>query len=148
MASIKERFTARRKKKSNAKAGSKRPVGKAIDAAALKFCEQPVVPVREFSLEVGPERASLIRNSDRKWANGTKLRYHFLTSPVGLVGSGADRQKVRDGFRAWRISASVWTSKKSSCWTKLRSELDSSVTVDTGPTLGETFSVSPSRIAR
>ena len=102
MASSKERFTARRKKKSNAKAGSKRPVGKATDAAALKFCEQPVVPVREFSLDVGPERASLIRNSDRKWANGTKLRYHFLTSPVGLVGSGADRQKVRDGFRAWK----------------------------------------------
>ena len=102
MASRKRKVTAKATTKTRAKARSKRYVSKAIDTAAMKFCEQPVLPVREFTPDIGPERASLIRNSDRKWANGTKLRYHFLTSPANWVGGAADKRKARDGFRAWK----------------------------------------------
>ena len=51
---------------------------------------------------MGPERASLIRNSDRKWANGTKLHYHFMSSPARWAGSNADKRKARAGFKAWK----------------------------------------------
>ena len=52
-----------------------------------KICELPIVPPRELPPEVGPERASLIRNSEKKWANGTRLHYHFLTTPSRWAGS-------------------------------------------------------------
>lgn len=91
-----------KKRKGTAKARSKSYAKKTAAAPATKFCEQPVVPVRKFTPDVGPERASLIRNSDRKWANGTKLHYHFLTSPSRLAGRAADKRKARDGFKAWK----------------------------------------------
>lgn len=67
-----------------------------------KICELPIVPPRELPPEVGPERASLIRNSEKKWANGTRLHYHFLTTPSRWAGSSADQRKVRDAFQAWK----------------------------------------------
>ncbi len=101
---------ATRKAKAGAKKkGAKRPArGKTSDkssskaGSARKLCEQPVVPVREFTPDVGPERASLIRNSDKKWANGTRLHYHFLKSPSAWAGSASSLKKTRDGFKAWK----------------------------------------------
>ncbi len=102
MAITKRKGKAKSVRKSVAKTPSKRYVKKTIDPASMKLCEQPELPIREFSPDVGPERASLIRNSDRKWANGTKLHYHFLTSPARWAGSAADKRKASDGFRAWK----------------------------------------------
>ena len=90
MAIEKGRGTAKAARKTAGKARGKRASKAAAGAAALKICEQPEVPVREFTPDVGPERASLIRNSGKKWANGTKLHYHFMTSPSGWAGSSAD----------------------------------------------------------
>ena len=98
MAVMKGKGTA---KAASKKAPSQRSAKQVRDAAAVKICEEPVVPVREFTPDIGPERASLIRNSDKKWANGTKLHYHFLTSPSSWAGTTAHRRRVRDGFRAW-----------------------------------------------
>jgi len=67
-----------------------------------KICELPIVPPRELPPEVAPERASLIRNSEKKWVNGTKLHYHFLTSPSRWTGSAANKRKVHDAFQAWK----------------------------------------------
>jgi len=84
------------------KKSSSRTPKKAVYAVAKKQCEQPVVPPREFTPDVGPERASLIRNVDRKWANGTQLHYHFLTSPASWAGGAAAKRQARDGFKAWK----------------------------------------------
>lgn len=99
---IKQRKGTARGTRTGAKARSKRHAKKATAAAAMKFCELPDVPAREFGPDVGPERASLILNSDRKWANGTKLHYHFLTSRSSWTGSPADKRKASDGFQAWK----------------------------------------------
>ena len=66
------------------------------------FCDLPRVPLRELAPEVGPERASLIRNSEKKWANGTRLHYHFIRSPSAWAGSAAEKSRVRDAFKAWK----------------------------------------------
>lgn len=102
MAIKKRKGKAKDVRKTAAKTRSKGYAKKTSDTASMKLCEQPDLPIREFSADVGPERASLIRNSDRKWANGTKLHYHFLTSPARWAGSAADKRKARDGFRAWK----------------------------------------------
>ena len=102
MAIEKDRGTVKAARKTEGKARAKRASKVAAGAPAMKICEQPEVPVREFTPDVGPERASLIRNSGKKWANGTKLHYHFMTSPPGWLGSSADKRKARDGFSAWK----------------------------------------------
>ena len=83
-------------------AGAKKHTSVAARAAAGKFCELPEVPQRVFTPDVGPERARLIRNTDRKWANGTTLHYHFLSSPAARQGSAQDRRRVTDAFAAWK----------------------------------------------
>lgn len=45
------------------------------------LCTLPVVPERIFGRGVSANRASLIRISDRKWVNGTVLRYYFFDAP-------------------------------------------------------------------
>lgn len=102
MATKNRKGTAKGARTTGAKARPKRPAKKMTDAAAMKFCELPDVRAREFSPDVGPERASLILNSDRKWANGTKLHYHFLKSRSSWAGSAADKRKARDGFQTWK----------------------------------------------
>lgn len=60
------------------------------------LCTLPVVPERVFERSVNPNRARLIRISDRKWVNGTVLHYHFFDAP--------EEQKavVREAFEVWK----------------------------------------------
>ncbi len=67
----------------------------------FSYCSQPVVSDREFALDVNDIRASLIRNSDKKWVNGTRLHYHFLKG-ANWQGSAAELTVVRKGFKAWK----------------------------------------------
>lgn len=66
----------------------------------LRYCAQPEVPIRTFAPEVSDHRARLILMIDKKWVNGTKLRYYFFESGPF---SGASNQKdlVREGFEVW-----------------------------------------------
>lgn len=68
--------------------------------SVMNFCSLPEVPERHFPAEVSPNRARLIRWIDKKWVNGTTLRYYFFDSGPY---SGANNQKeiVREGFRVW-----------------------------------------------
>lgn len=64
------------------------------------FCALPNVPERPLESNVSPDRARLIRYIEKKWVNGTKLRYYFFdTGPW----SGPERQRalVREGFDVW-----------------------------------------------
>lgn len=70
-------------------------------------CSQPVVPERILPADLDRNRLRLIRVNEKKWANGTVLRYYFFDRP-GDGPSGAWRvppaqQKVvRDAFSKWK----------------------------------------------
>ena len=65
------------------------------------YCSLPQVPIRVFGPEVEPNRAELIVVLDRKWVNGTVLRYYFFDKQT-------DGQTVffADGRSEWR----TWTT--------------------------------------
>jgi hypothetical protein len=67
---------------------------------ALAFCAVPPMPERELDPNISAERARLIRDIEKKWVNGTELRYYFFESGSW---AGAEPQKaiVRDGFKVW-----------------------------------------------
>ena len=67
----------------------------------FSYCSQPVVPERTFELGVNDNRASLIRNSDKKWVNGTRLHYFFFKSSKWR-GTATELTEVRKAFKAWK----------------------------------------------
>ncbi|MBY0274173.1 hypothetical protein K2Z84_02435 [Candidatus Binatia bacterium] len=75
------------------------PVGGS--AERLHHCSLPAVPPRVFASDVSANRARLIRASDKKWVNGTKLRYYFFENGVWAGGS-EQKDLVREGFEVWR----------------------------------------------
>jgi len=67
----------------------------------LGFCALPEVPEREFAPDVSPDRVRLILLNDKKWVNGTKLRYYFFER--GRFSAGNDQKDlVREGFEVWQ----------------------------------------------
>ncbi|MCB0164826.1 MAG: hypothetical protein KDI79_11405 [Anaerolineae bacterium] len=67
----------------------------------LGFCALPQVPERELAADVSPDRAELIRLIEKKWVNGTKLRYYFFESGSYSAGN-SQKDLVRKGFDIWR----------------------------------------------
>ena len=65
-----------------------------------RFCALPEVPERVFGPEVSMHRARLIRYLNRKWVNGTTLRYYFFTNGP-WAGPAGELDLVRDGFGVW-----------------------------------------------
>lgn len=76
--------------------------GKHAAPAIARLCSMPEVPEREFAPEVNPNRARLIRMNDRKWVNGTKLRYYFFTAPAAWSTKETEKNVVRKAFRMWK----------------------------------------------
>lgn len=70
-------------------------------AAEAESCGLPSVPVRELEAGIDPGRESLIRAIEKKWVNGTELKYYFFEDgPWG--GSAAQQNIVRDAFDEWK----------------------------------------------
>ncbi len=68
--------------------------------AGTGYCSLPHVPERIFDRDVSEHRERLIRYVDRKWVNGTKLRYTFFdTGP--WQGPESEKDLVREGFDVW-----------------------------------------------
>ena len=57
-----------------------------------RFCTIAETPPRDFSSDVAPGRVRAIVRTDRKWVNGTELRYHFFRSPARWTTSEATRE--------------------------------------------------------
>lgn len=71
------------------------------DHPAHESCGLPIVPVRELEPGIDPGRESLVRSIEKKWVNGTQLKYYFFTD--GDWGGSAGQQKVvRDAFKTWK----------------------------------------------
>lgn len=81
--------------------GSASPPQPAHETDTIPRCRLPHVPERQFDAEVSPDRARLIRTYDKKWVNGTQLRY-YLFSEGPYAGSQAQMDIVREGFQRWR----------------------------------------------
>lgn len=66
------------------------------------FCNLPSVPVRQLQDDIDPNRAFLVRISEKKWVNHTILHYCFLDTPNHWRGEEKQKQAVRDGFATWK----------------------------------------------
>ncbi|WGH74153.1 M12 family metallopeptidase [Tenacibaculum tangerinum] len=80
------------------------------------YCNLPQVPTREFSLGLMPNRLEAIIILEKKWVNGTKLKYYFFnddtffTNAVDTLGNqqkilwkgtSNEKEAVRNGFQKW-----------------------------------------------
>lgn len=69
-----------------------------IGTPAKQCCCLPTVPERVLEAGIDPGRESLIRSIEKKWVNGTELKYYFFTE--GDWGGSSSQQKVvKDAFR-------------------------------------------------
>lgn len=75
--------------------------GEIEDEGRLRFCTMPQVPLRELPPNVSQDRARLIRTIEKKWVNGTKLRYYFFDSGP-FAGPNDQKDIVREGFDVWK----------------------------------------------
>lgn len=64
------------------------------------YCNLPEVAERQLPDDISPHRARLIRYIDKKWMNGTKIRYYFFTSGP-YAGANEQIAVVREAFRIW-----------------------------------------------
>eukprot|EP00931_Biecheleriopsis_adriatica_P094229 TRINITY_DN67900_c0_g1_i1.p1 TRINITY_DN67900_c0_g1~~TRINITY_DN67900_c0_g1_i1.p1 ORF type:complete len:424 (+),score=67.12 TRINITY_DN67900_c0_g1_i1:55-1272(+) len=64
-------------------------------------CCLPEVPDRVFKADLDPQRVRAIRNVDKKWANGTVLRYYFFSSGP-WQGPESQKQAMRQAFKVWQ----------------------------------------------
>ena len=69
-------------------------------AISQQFCSLPEIPERSLPNDISPHRARLIRYIDKKWMNGTKLRYYFFTTGP-YAGAIEQIDVVRAAFRRW-----------------------------------------------
>lgn len=69
--------------------------------SVMECCGLPMVPTRELEAGIDSGRESLIRSIEKKWVNGTELKYYFFDDgPWG--GSDGQQQVVRDAFDEWK----------------------------------------------
>ncbi len=68
--------------------------------SAVGFCGLPMTPDRTFDPHVSFQREQLIRYIDKKWVNGTTLRYYFFQEGA-FGGNKANIELVREAFEVW-----------------------------------------------
>ena len=70
----------------------------------LHYCSMREREPRKFDASVAAGRTRAIIVNDRKWVNGTTLRYAFFENQPGfahLSGTEAKKKVFRDGVKAW-----------------------------------------------
>ncbi|MEZ6124606.1 MAG: M12 family metallopeptidase [Planctomycetaceae bacterium] len=65
------------------------------ETTAKRRCGLREARPRVFGPHVGPTRAAFIINSDKKWVNGTTLKYYFFSGPV------SQKKAMRKAFKVW-----------------------------------------------
>lgn len=71
------------------------------------YCSMIKVPPRVFAADVSAGRARAILMVQKKWVNGTVLKYYFFKgasdgSPSSWKGTTAQMDVVRDAFKTWK----------------------------------------------
>lgn len=67
---------------------------------AMGSCNLPLVPRRELDGSIMGPRLRLIRHFEKKWLNGTKLKYYFFTEG-DFKGKRSNEDLVRQAFQVW-----------------------------------------------
>ncbi len=75
--------------------------GHSVKGNLMESCGLPVMPLRELETGIDPGRESLIRSIEKKWVNGTELKYYFFDTGAWR-GSNDQKQVVRDAFDEWK----------------------------------------------
>jgi len=88
-----------------------------MDTNKKHFCSLPQMPTRSFSLGMNPIRTRAIIVLEKKWVNGTKLKYYFFKGSsfyslqtkangtqkkVYWKGTNKEKAAVRRGFKEWK----------------------------------------------
>lgn len=68
---------------------------------STECCGIPAVPMRELEAGIDPGRESLIRSIEKKWVNGTELKYYFYGEGEWR-GSSGQQKVVKDAFDEWK----------------------------------------------
>ncbi len=73
----------------------------------FNYCNLIEMPARVFDPEVSPNRAAMIIITQKKWVNGTKLKYYFFNggsdgSPSTWKGTTAQMNVVKQAFNTWK----------------------------------------------
>lgn len=104
-------------RRSNKPSASKAAAKKATLKGQHDYCSLPIVPERELSPDVNPDRARLILLLADKWVNGTVLHYYFFDKPtdgetvrlsdgstkwVPWTTTEAEKDVVRQAFKSWK----------------------------------------------
>ncbi|MEH6626512.1 MAG: matrixin family metalloprotease [Motiliproteus sp.] len=71
------------------------------DSSSPEACGLPDVPLRELEAGIDPGRESLIRAIEKKWVNGSELKYFFFESGA-WGGSNSQQKVVSDAFDEWK----------------------------------------------
>jgi len=84
---------------------SAKPSSKQTDAAAIRYCSQPIQHPRQFDPAVDALRARAIINGGKKWVNGTQLTYYCYKAgdavPAAWRGNATDIREVGLAFQTW-----------------------------------------------
>lgn len=77
--------------------------GEAPPTHMPEVCSVPRVPEADRPVPVAAshERARLIRINEKRWVNGTTIRYHLLRG-AKFAGTEAEMEVVRQGWATWR----------------------------------------------
>jgi hypothetical protein len=73
---------------------------KAEVSSGVGTCKLPLVPKRILGSDVSPVREEIIRYIEKKWVNGTKLRYYFFED-APFKGEASNEDLVREAFETW-----------------------------------------------
>lgn len=76
-------------------------------ADTAQVCAQPQLPPRPLPPDMHPGRLSLIRMNEKKWANGTILKYYFFDRRTdgdrgSWTGPQSQKNAVREAFQTWK----------------------------------------------
>jgi len=71
------------------------------DGPLRESCGLPIVPTRELEAGIDSGRENLVRSIEKKWVNGTELKYYFFTDG-DWGGNSAQQLIVREAFNEWK----------------------------------------------
>ncbi|WP_299771207.1 matrixin family metalloprotease [uncultured Tateyamaria sp.] len=70
------------------------------DAQTAGNCALPQVPTRPRAAGISDLRERLVAYTQKKWVNGTNLKYYFFTQ-AGMRGHHSNAKMVREAFDVW-----------------------------------------------
>ena len=66
-----------------------------------RLCAVPPAPVRPVPDNADPDRQQMIRRLEKKWMNGTVLKYHFMQGRK-FAGPAKYHEVCRGAFDEWK----------------------------------------------